>query len=308
MNLSHVSRLHAWVCSVRLSQFNITLAPNALSITIQSPIFLQRCCLIPLRSIMVSTTTVFPSSVERLPVEIIQAIMMSLDEAASLPSLVLTCRSFYHAFKDAESFIIKNIVADELGPHVLLEAITTFDLASKAATNRLILDVYVLHNSFPRNNFIPIIDLSRAVALSRFHFYVRYFTLEYISTTLSKCPIIFRAEKHILPPASQTEISRIQRAFYRFEMFRLLGFNGQARNEDRGSFLNLFAPWENNQLACVNHYFYTIVSPGISTHLLYSLRLLTTKHSTTSSSTMSRGVNAKSHPLIILLSLVSNIF
>lgn len=218
---------------------------------------------------------------------------MSLGEATSLLSLILACSSFCYAFKNAELFIVKNIIADEFGPDVLLEAIATHDLASKAASNRLILDVYVLHNSFPRVNFTPIIDLSRAVALSRFHFYIRYFTSDYISTTLAKCPVIFRAEKHILPPASRSEIFRIQRAFYRFEMFRLLGFNTEARNEDRGSFLGLFAPWENNQLACINDYFHAVVSPGMSAHLPCSYHLLTSKHSTTSPSTMSRGASAK---------------
>jgi len=141
------------------------------------------------------------SSLERLPVEILQTVMASLDEAASLPSLLASCSTLFYAFKDAENLIVERIVARELGPGILPEAIARLETAF--SSKRLPpgnLDELAKKHLTERKQPSTVFTLRQAVVLSRFHFFVDSFTSDYISKTLVMWPQDFHPNRRSALP------------------------------------------------------------------------------------------------------------
>ena len=208
------------------------------------------------------------SILEQLPVEVLQALLASVDQATDLPNLVLSCSKLYYAFKDAELIIVQRVIVNELGPELLPEAIARLECASIEHYRKSVVEIVSLLNLRYRTQPRPSISLFNAVLLSRFHFYVKELTSSYIGSTLA----LWRHSYSKMPlneqsPVTSTEIGRIQRTFYRFEIFRLLFQEkksiGYLRNDDPRYFLSSnFSPWENCQLACIHDYFFSIVAPG----------------------------------------------
>ncbi len=205
---------------------------------------------------------------DQLPVEVLQAVMGSLDEAIDLPNLVLSCSKLYYAFKGAELIIVQQVIANELGPEVLPEAMARLECAPIQHYRKSMVEKISLVHFKQRKQPPPTVSLFQALRLSQFHFYVKNFTSSYVARTLALwCHPYTKTPPHGQTPVTSTEISRIQRVFYRFEIFRLL-FQGKqsigfAHDDDSWNFLSRnFSPWENNQLACVHDYLFSVVAPG----------------------------------------------
>lgn len=98
--------------------------------------------------------------------------------------------------------------------------------------------------------------VSDALPLSIFHRYVHFFAEDFAKCTLSKMAI--------LCAPSRNEMSRIERAVYRFEIYRNMFWkiHDLCRPEDqKNMFFRFFSSWENEQLACINNYFCEKVAP-----------------------------------------------
>lgn len=227
------------------------------------------------------------SRIKLLPTELVQAILSQTSDAFSLISLAQCCSSFHCAFLADQVHILQTVLRNEIAADVLPDALTTFasarllhglELTTSPSTPNeerdYLSDLRQLAELGPASWSIP-----KALAISELHSNVNFFSSEFASTLeanpftgiTNKCAIVLTPK----------EIGRIQRSFYRFELFCNLFRNDRMDSEDqRRRFFNNFAPWENEQLASVYEYLFSRLSTGMIPQYTWHTRCLQAQHST----------------------------
>jgi hypothetical protein len=207
------------------------------------------------------------SPLQRLPMELKQMILSTLSDVSALKSTALTCSSFYSAFTSAEASITTHVLTNQLGIDILPEAIATLESQATSWTDQGVYDFLRKHlrsRSPPPKH--QLWTLSQALQLGILNRCVQTFTEWFVSQALSQPSGPGKLDHVPSYPPSHMEIARIQRAFYRFEMFcnlfrRAVDMDLQ-NYEKRLMFLRHFSFWENEQLACVHDFLTRLITPG----------------------------------------------
>ncbi|TGJ80711.1 hypothetical protein E0Z10_g8051 [Xylaria hypoxylon] len=208
--------------------------------------------------------------IKGLPVELLRMILEFLPDASSLYTAVLSCSLFHSILWGAEEAITAQVVLNQMGAGVLPEAMMAFESAPLRPHNtdpksRQAISDYIVQNIQQRPNPPRLCSLRRALYLSRLHFCVDALAKEFAATALAKHPL----SRYSLPSTCQ-EISRIERALYRFEIYcnlfresekRFAGSESPLNDERKSLFFANFAPCENEQLGCVLDFLVRTVSP-----------------------------------------------
>ncbi|CAF9920038.1 MAG: hypothetical protein ALECFALPRED_001411 [Alectoria fallacina] len=197
------------------------------------------------------------------------AIFTNLPDVTSAKSLALASSSFYYTFLDAQALILTQVLQNEISTPLLHGAFAAYKASripvwSKQAIQDFLNEYF--GDSVPHKS--QKWKLSEALHMSRIHSCVEFFTAEFASFALSKNPT---ARGSNAAP-SFTEIIRIKRILYRFELYCNLFrkpihdrmIRGQRncliqpspfeKQEQRGIFFDRFSPWENEQLGCIHDY------------------------------------------------------
>ena len=219
------------------------------------------------------------STLESLPVEILQEILSQLDDVLSLRSAVLTGPCLYHIHKDADESITTQVLLQHLNLDLICEAIAAQEAAShgkspwsKPYTLEFLERHYTPLHPFPHPRTSRW-KLSEAIPMARLYNHIHHFAQGMISKALAKHPVSHAPEPTPTPPSS-IEINRFERNLYRFETYRHIF--GDPRTlplktreeqnavcrEQNALYWNRFSPWENEQLACVYDYLMGAVQPG----------------------------------------------
>ena len=205
------------------------------------------------------------SALEVLPIEVKQAIMSTLPDVWSLKSIALTSSPLYRAFTGAEVVITSRVLLNEVELDVLPEAAAALESSRLKPWTRQRIQDFVFQHLHSRGPPPQKWTLSDALLISKLYDHVYYFTADLASKTLVKPPISTYLKSN-QAPLSQNEITRIIRAFYRFEIYCNI-FRDPKRTinvrEQRDIFFSNFSPWENEQLACIHDYLFRVVSPGM---------------------------------------------
>jgi hypothetical protein len=201
------------------------------------------------------------SAFEILPVEARQGIMCAITTVDSLRSMALACSSFFHAFQDAEVLITTQVLLNEVGLDVLPEAVAVLESSRTNSWSRQKAADFISRHL--HNRTVPPLSwtLSDALSVSKFYHHVHFFTADFATKTLASVPCEREAA-----PLSQAEIARIERAFYRYEIycnvFRDYKHPLYSLEEQKEKVFSKFSPWENEQLACIHDYLFRLVCPG----------------------------------------------
>ena len=204
------------------------------------------------------------NSLSGLPVEIKQAILSSLPDMASLKALISTCSCFYYSFLHCESLILTNVLLNQITPSLMPNAVATFKSSemipwTKETAENLSM-LYTTGETFagPRKW-----TLRNALVLSKMHEHVQFFTHRLTVDALLLHPVTGLPEADPTP-VSPSELRRIQRALYRFEFYcNLFAFKRKCNGgSDKIFSINFrkYAPWENEQLACIYDHLMQYVS------------------------------------------------
>jgi len=210
-----------------------------------------------------------PSSLECLPVELKLVLFCALPDIPSLKSLVCTASSFYHTFIDSQSLIVATVLSHEVHPDVMPEAVAVWEASIiKPWSKEQVQDFLKQYRDSNPSPTHPSWTLSDALRFSNLHSHIRFFAADFCSSILSVHPISEVHDPAYVPP-SLSELCRIQRIFYRFELYCTL-YRRQSfaqKSEDRFSpeeqqslFFTKFVPWENEQLACIHDYLFRQLS------------------------------------------------
>ena len=220
----------------------------------------------------------------RLPPELKQAIFSLLPDVLSIPAIILTCSVLSRAFLDAESLILTRILQRQIHSNIAFEAYLALNSSQLDLSFRTLKEepwdldkVRKLLENCDGNRSSSLDQrwrLRDALALSKLHEHVQFFTDRFASSALSIDPtgeVLSFSESQ----PSVTELHRIQRTFYRFEIFcnlfrerehkgrdsvsKILNPNteaGLSPKEKQTLFFARFPPWENEQLACIRDYLF----------------------------------------------------
>ncbi|KAH7385023.1 hypothetical protein BKA64DRAFT_681994 [Cadophora sp. MPI-SDFR-AT-0126] len=207
---------------------------------------------------MTPKPTTSKSPIELLPLETQQAILSSLTSIASLKQCALACPTLYTAYKIAEKVIIAQVLYNQIGIGVLPEAVLAFSSASLKLSD---LESFSEANFRKRRPPPEVYTFSDALNMSEMHTRIDFLTKAFVRKALKASPYASLDES-----ASPAEIDRIERTFYRFEIYRHIFGRFQQNREWRvqaqqNMFFKYFSPWENEQLACVHEFLAQIVIP-----------------------------------------------
>ncbi|KAH6613667.1 hypothetical protein B0J18DRAFT_460556 [Chaetomium sp. MPI-SDFR-AT-0129] len=218
-------------------------------------------------------------SITGLALELVVQIMSELHDMSSLGSLILSHSSFYMAYTFASNRIVGCIIRRQIPPDLLCYAIFVhlaqgyvFGCTTPKGVKRFFHDHDYDFFEDVRWKLFPdegIVDIRMAGRLSLMHNHVDYFTKRFVEDAK---PIAHRRLGLPLEstgPASKDEIFRIQRALYRFQLQCELLRHQFTKPEwvdlrpsvAYGTF-DPFAPWVNEQLACIHDFFTRVVSEG----------------------------------------------
>ncbi len=205
------------------------------------------------------------SRLETIPVELQLNILYHLSDVPSLYAFVHASSKYHNAYLSQRCSILSQVLAMELGPYVLFDAVKTAEaltLPNKQEDDggqvRHFLDEYngsVLryYTADKTKNF----PLDFLILLAQFQSTVRFVTQAFIEYALPHRPIK-NNDTEEPKPLSHRELERIYRAFYRLELFcrlfRQPAFGPPQPFDDRDKshlFLNLYPAWEVEEIACV---------------------------------------------------------
>jgi len=200
------------------------------------------------------------SAIELLPIETQQAILSSLTSIASLKQCALSCPVLYTSYKAAESFIIAQILYNQIGFGVLPEAVLALSSSCLKSSD---LEHFAEANFRKRRPPSSVYSFKDAFLMSELHMRVDLLRRIFFRKALTASQCASPSQ-----PASPSEIDRIERAFYRFEMYRHIFSRFQQNRHWRveaqqDMFFKYFSPWENEQLACVHEFLAQLVIPGM---------------------------------------------
>jgi F-box domain len=219
------------------------------------------------------------SPIESLPPELVQHILSFVPDVTSLLATILTCSSVYNAFIGVEVHITSQLVRNFMDVEVLPEAAAALKSSGLAPWTLESMQKFVDDQLLSRQAPLLSWTLSEALPLNHLHRHVEYFALDFASRALAK--LAAPGDTNAMPASSPTldELYRIQRAFYRFEIYcNLFGERKPPAFEVRDHedvFFFKFAPWENEQLCCIHDYLFNAVSPGMHHATFVPVSMLT---------------------------------
>ena len=213
-----------------------------------------------------------PNPFLSLTTELKQAIFSELANTSSLESLALTCSSYFHAFLNAKSLIIKSVLHTHIGSDLIYDAIvvwksrmiTTYD---DDAANEF-LDSYVKRD-LPMRCMMQTMRLRDAEDIGDLYDQIEDFSSSFVSSALGNS-IVTGLDDPSPSPLSLLESARIKRTFYRFELLCNI-FGQRYRSSDvpfKGdelltNFFSVCRPWENEQLRCIREHLFDRLSLGM---------------------------------------------
>ena len=253
----HIVRVHSACLTLRYCSSyspSLPIRTSIYNILVMDPLSLE----IPYRL----------SALERLPIELLREIMSFLSDTKSLREAALSCVSLFEAFAGAENAITTRVVCHQIDAAVFSEAVAALESSAlqphvaELRAREKILEFAAQHlrqRVFSHRSW----TLGSALRLGRLHHYVSDFTQKSASAALAKRP---RCQPDFVAP-TENEIRRIERAFYRFEIYCNLFRESEnvasiVLEQQKTLFFTNFCPWENEQLGCVHDFLYWAASPG----------------------------------------------
>ncbi|KAL9093593.1 MAG: hypothetical protein Q9165_003988 [Trypethelium subeluteriae] len=209
------------------------------------------------------------SRFEGCPNEILSGIFMALPDFQALRTLALTGPVFYHVLIRDSPRIVGSVVANEVPVELLPEAVAVLRTSLRDQTDCLTLRKFLGQYLTSRQSSLEREWTIRdGASIHKIHDICTVFAGKFASEALSNCHLANDwFEEKPERPASERELLRIVRSFYRFELYlNLFSSNSLLHRanakeshfvylryaEERRQYWRQYAPWENEQLACIH--------------------------------------------------------
>ena len=231
-------------------------------------------------------------SLTSLSTELLFEIINQLSSLKDLYALIRASTLFYSTFLSTKSSILSHVLQKAIHPDVLLDALTAARASEIVKLNRSrphsedddelirqgtieFLNEY--KGRLDENQPAKLHDQALLIPLcrlcSRVDFFITDFTSKALDSLQKPLPLSYSLNPckssseldslNTLASLSTTERGRLQRALFRFEIYRKVFHIAEeprgldplfSENEQADTFLPLFTPWEIEEFACVNQY------------------------------------------------------
>ena len=213
---------------------------------------------------------------EDLPPELKNQILLDISDLQTLNVIVHASPSYHQVYASQREHILSTVLERELEGAVLADVLTTVRACKLMAGKGRITNVkdflaeYRTSIYSKRVGSSPTIAPDEASEVARLHTIIGSIALRFYHFTHAA-----RAHLQNAPPTdpdspSKTELRRIYRALYRFELFctlfcppihcdylKPIDRENEADGRDMADwFLQIFQPWEVEEIACVYDYFW----------------------------------------------------
>ena len=204
------------------------------------------------------------ASLELFPLELKYEIFQRLADLPSLNAVVHASPSYHKAYRARRQSILARVLSQDIGQDVLFEAdavAMALTINKKDGTEiRRFVENYKNARREAETVSLEGFSLRDIVTLSQVQFAVRFAVKGFCQATLLRHPLSGEKQEQITP-VSSNEARRINRAFYRLELFSTIfsqpSFEVSKRLDCMDMchlFLNQFPPWEVEEIACVRDY------------------------------------------------------
>ena len=204
-------------------------------------------------------------SFESFPLELKHCILSALPDVSTLRAAVLSHSSIYHAFKSAENIITTDVLQNQIPADLLPDARIVLDSSRLNQWSRDKVRTLLKSYTGRRGERYTKWTLSDAIRVGKLYEHVSFFSKDLANKALSAWPKN-NLYNPLTDPLSSTEIRRLCRTFYRFELycnlFRQYAYEDEryTRREQKTIFFDLHSHWENEQLGCVHDYLFRRMS------------------------------------------------
>lgn len=218
-----------------------------------------------------------------LSAELLLWILQSLSSLRDLRSAIIAFRDFYRIFTSYEHTIISSVLQCAIRPAVHSDAVAALDfqdITARIETGHKIESVLEkgtklikrLESERGDPLFEALSDRATLRKMSQLYSVVEDFIAEYCGRALSQLKKSYESPKlstNYPQMLSPVELARLQRAFFRFEIYVRLFHIAQVRLDEWGRlseeepariFLSRFSPWELEEIACVAQFLTAKVS------------------------------------------------
>lgn len=220
----------------------------------------------------------------QMPLHLLSLVLSQLDSMPSLASAIFSHSSFYAALDEDRDRIIRTIVRNQIPREIRCYALPAYLAASgglghgREEINDFLSHhiVYVFESPWVNSSedLGPLdqpgpVNVDVASTLSRTHAMIEHFARDFIHDTLPLANDEIGLGRDDKTVVSSDETFRIHRAMYRYLLYCNLFRSHTALGRGLESpitlyFFQKFAPWVNEQLACVHDYFERVLSRGKS--------------------------------------------
>ena len=198
---------------------------------------------------------------DQLPLDIKVALMLNIDEFTSLWGLIQTSSSTYEAFSAARKTILSAVLRNALGPELLCNALALNYADRITSREYFTVKNYLTVWASPRQYPEP--DSTGFNGVARRHALVEWCQRDMCLAMAHKVP--YNQPSDAVPGnLAPSEIVRVHRAIYRFELYAVLfadkiyphvDYEDQIdMYEARELYLDRLPPWEVEELSCVHAY------------------------------------------------------
>lgn len=230
-----------------------------------------------------SATTMNPknkqiaSSLVSLPIELIQAVFCLIPDVPSLRAVISTCTTLHGAFQNVERLVTERVLSNEIGSEMLREAYVVLESSRlKNSWSKKTVEDFLQRQKLIITDETTLLlrpwTLSVGIYVDKIYQHVHYFAADFASSALSEMfPLSSTANNGLTltPQPSASEIHRMERTFFRFELYCNLFRKYPTVSEKRFTpkeqmklFLEQFPPWEVEQLVCVRDYLLRYIADG----------------------------------------------
>ncbi|KAI0839587.1 hypothetical protein F5Y06DRAFT_25188 [Hypoxylon sp. FL0890] len=196
----------------------------------------------------------------KLPLEIIQRILSSVDDVNSLRAATLSCRALYAAFAGAEELITTKVVVRQIHWDVLPEALAV-EASWNIPNEDDALEKFARYHLSTRSRPFASWRLADALPIIRLHKIVEFLARRLARNALAYGPPQLSRQSSYQPEPTAGELRRIQRALYRFQLYcnMFSHKNTHYQNQQR-LFFRYFSTIEHEQLACIQDLLIRVVA------------------------------------------------
>lgn len=214
-------------------------------------------------------------ALESLPQDVRVCVFEHLDSAVSLVNLALTGPKLYAEVQDSQHSSIPRILARKFPRSVLHDAIFTWEAGRRESSSQetiaQFLHRYARKETEPELARLTISDALSIESLCR--------TVDYFVDSLVRSAMDVASQRYECDTdsvISEAERARTTRALLRFELYRRAFYQSGAHtpstSEQRMLFWNYFAPWEQEQMACVHDHLCNRMFTGACSQPIHPLR------------------------------------